>query len=464
YIVLAIKLIYNIILKYDNCNPVKTVGWILAIVFLPVLGILIYITAERNLRKKSSQYEQLQKQTDIKSKQKYGFNFDEDCDLTESHSELKCLLTHVGHQPVFPYNDVQLFMWGEQKFESMFKDMEEAKDHIHIVYYTISDDELGTMFKDILLRKAKEGVTVRVIYDDIGSEKTHKRYFKELEEGGVILAPFTPYIFKKILYRINYRNHKKIVVIDGRIAYTGGFNVMNMYVKGVEWGVWRDAHVRIEGSGAQGLQSVFLLDWYFTHQEFVFEDRYFPVIGKCGNSILQVATSEPLGEHRVIMQGMFEAIVRAKKSIYIENPYFVPTDSILTALQVTAMSGVEIHFVMPLRSDNRKVQYASNSYVEQLLCSNIHVYQYGEGFIHSKMMVIDDEIVIVGSSNMDIRSFDLNFECSVFIYDKELAAQVKGAIINDMEDSVKITPEGWNKRNEKWRFRDAFFRLFSPFL
>ncbi|MCD8263555.1 MAG: cardiolipin synthase [Tannerellaceae bacterium] len=303
-----------------------------------------------------------------------------------------------------------------------------------------------------------------MVYDDIGCNETKNSFFKGMIKEDIAVANFTPIKFAKLIWRINYRNHKKIVVIDGKVGYTGGMNVKDEYVKGVSWGVWKDTHVRVEGPGAQALQAAFVIDWYYTKHELLQDTRYFPTVSFSGNVPLQFLTAEPLGNFSHIMMGMMEGITRAKRSVYIETPYFVPTDSIITALQTSALSGVEIHFVLPGRSDNAKVHYATKSYIQQLLCAGIHVYRYQAGFIHSKLMVIDDELTIVGSSNMDIRSFELNFEGSLFIYDQETACKAKEIILKDINDSKLMNEKEWEKRPKRKKFVEAFFRLFSPFM
>lgn len=465
YIGFIVKLIFNIIMTYDNCNPIKTVGWIFAVFFFPVIGVIVYIVVGRNLRKKSSLFERLR--NDIrqrKHKPSFGFKIEEQARTAKDHKELKLLLSHLSQLPIFPGNKIDFFTDGQDKFDSLLADIEGARNHIHVLYYTLGAGEIGTRLKDMLIKKHREGVEVRILYDAVGSNETPEKFLKEYKEAGIAIDAFSPISPPRILHRINYRNHKKIVVIDGKIGYTGGMNVKDEYVKGLSWGKWRDVHVRIEGPGAQGLQSVFFTDWYYVYKEYLGCERYFPVVEQYGDNPLQIATSEPLGEHRNIMEGMIQAIMRAKKSIYIVTPYFVPTDSILTAIQATAMSGIEIHFVMPDRSDNPKVGYASNSYVQQLLVSHVKVYRYTDGFIHSKLMVIDDKITIVGSSNMDIRSFDLNFETSLFIYNEETAYKAKQIILEDISNSRPMNLEEWNKRSTFQEFKEAFFRLFSPFL
>lgn len=464
YVALVIWAVYKTIINYDNCNPIKTIGWILAFIFLPVIGFIAYIIVGRNLNKKRSYFRKLHDAVKKHGKPQFGFLPEQDDDLMKEYHEMKILLMNLSHLPLFSGNKIDLYPTATEKFHSMFKDIENAKDHIHILYYTIAGDKIGTMLKDLIIKKHKDGVEVRVLYDDIGSNETPKEYFKELREAGIKLAVFSPAVFPKMIKSVNYRNHKKIVVIDGKIGYTGGINVKDEYIDGVDWGVWRDFHLRIQGSGAQGLQSVFLRDWFYESNEYIADQRYYPAVERYGDNFLQVITAEPVDEFANIMQGMAAAISRAKESVYIESPYFVPNETILNAINMASLSGVDVRLIMPDKSDNMKVQYASNSYVQQILASNVKVYRYQAGFIHSKLMVIDDELIIAGSSNMDIRSFELNFETNVFIYNRKTARAVKEIILRDMAECVQLNPEDWANRRLRDKFIDAFFRLFSPLL
>lgn len=464
YFILICIYIGQVILNYANTNPIKAIGWILAIIFIPVLGIILYIVVGRNLRRKRFRYDRLRKA--VKKMGRIDYGFPENCGYTipAQYKVLNRLLTNITYMPVFPGNKVDVYGSGQEKFENMFRDMEAAKDHINIIYYALGDDRIGTQFKDILIRKAKEGVNIRLLYDDMGCNKVKRPYFKELHENGVKLEVFSPVRFPKIMRGINYRNHKKIVVIDGKIGYTGGINVKDEYLDGVEWGIWRDLHFRIEGSGAQGLQMVFITDWFYSHDEFLNDQRFFPEITVGRGNPMQIVSAEPLGYTANIMQGILAAISRARDYIYIESPYVVPTDEILTAIQNAGLSGLDVRIIMPERSDNPKVQYASNTYVTQLIASNVKVYQYTAGFIHSKLILIDDELTIGGSSNMDMRSFELNFETNIFIYDKETVAKSMKLFQEDLNNSILIDEHVWNSRPLLTRFKESFFRLFSPLL
>lgn len=464
YFLLLCGFICQIILNYANTNPIKAVGWILAVVFIPVVGFLLYIVVGRNLRRRQFKYKRLRKAIKESGEIHYGFSPDCDYIISDNYKELNKLLVKLTYMPIYPGNSVEIFGTGADKFKRMFEDIDRAKETINILYFTIGDDSVGRLFRSKLAKKAKEGVEIRLLYDDMGCNHTSKKYFREMEKEGIIVDVFSPLKFPKIIQSVNYRNHKKIVVIDGKIGYTGGFNVKDEYIKGVDWGAWRDLHFRIEGAGAQGLQMVFITDWFYTHGEFLNAARFFPPVEVYGNNPIQVVSAEPLGYTANIMQGMLMAINRARKRVYIENPYIVPTDEILTALQNAALSGIDVKLIMPERSDNTKVQWASGTYVSQLLSANVKIYQYTGGFIHSKLMIIDDDLTIAGSSNLDMRSFELNFETNVFIYDKDTVNKAIKFFEEDMEVCVQIQEDVWNNRPLRKKFVDSFFRLFSPLL
>jgi len=372
------------------------------------------------------------------------------------------MITALEHTALFPGNNIEVYPSGKIKFEHLLKDIENAQKHINIFYFTIGDDKIGKRLKDKLIKKVKDGLEIRLIYDGMGCNQTHRKYFNEMKDAGIDVRTFLPLRFPSILRNINYRNHKKIVIIDGKIAYTGGINVKDEYIDGLPWGKWNDCHFKIEGTGAQGLQSVFLADWYYVSGEYLSSDTFYPPVNIIGKSYVQIVNSEPLGRHANILEAMFVAITRAKKSVYIETPYFIPSTDLLRAIQTAAMSGLDVRLVMPRRSDNGKVQHASNTFIESLLRNNVKVYQYIDGFTHTKLMVIDDDLVIAGSANLDIRSLELHFETNIFIYDREVADAAKQVYYNDMANSEVIELEQWINRPKRIKFMEACFRLFSP--
>lgn len=461
YIAYLLVLIYTIIIDYDDKNPVKTICWILVVIFLPVLGMLAYYIIGRNISKKRSKF-RLWREEFNRHRQSVSPNEETALIHHEQYKELQSLILNLEQSPVFGGNKVSVYPGGKSKFHSLFDDIDYAESHIHIFYYAIGDDHIGNELKEKLIYKVKQGVKVRLLYDGLGCNKTNRKYFKQMIEAGVEVNTFLPLSFPRILRSVNYRNHKKIVIIDGRIAYTGGINVKDVYLEGLPWGKWNDIHFKVEGSGASGLQSVFLADWYYASGQFLSSPEYYPKVEVFGNVPIQVVNAEPLGMHSNVMEAMFTAISRAKKNVYIETPYFIPTECLLQAIQSVAMSGVDVRLVMPKRSDNDFVQYASNSYVEKLLRNKVRVYQYLNGFTHSKLLIIDDELVIVGSANMDIRSLELLFETNLFIYDKEVSQTVKAIYHTDMKNSEELSLNDWLHRSRSVQFREACFRLFSP--
>lgn len=461
YFLLVIGLIFRIIIEYDNRNPVKTICWILVVVFIPLIGMLTYYMIGRNIRKKRSQFRKWREEFNRRNKSWFKADRDDPV-YDESFKELKSIICNLEESPVFTGNKIEVFPDGKSKFHRLLRDIDEAKDHIHIFYYAIGDDRIGNKFKNRIIEKVQQGVKVRLIYDGLGCNKTNVVYFKQMMDAGVEVKTFLPIGFPRFLRTINYRNHKKIVIIDGRIAYTGGINVKDEYVDGLKWGKWNDIHFKLEGPGAMGLQSVFLADWYYVSGQYLSSPGYFPSIGIMGDTPVQVVNAEPLGYHSNIKEAIFTAITRAKKYVYIETPYFIPTECLIRAIQTVAMSGIDVRLIMPRRSDNVNVQYASNSYVEELLRNKVKVYQYVKGFTHSKLIIVDDELVIAGSVNLDVRSLELLFETNLFIYDRNVSKTVKHIYLNDMADSEKVNLEEWINRSRWIRFGEACFRLMSP--
>ncbi|MCD7971423.1 MAG: cardiolipin synthase [Candidatus Azobacteroides sp.] len=460
-IIIIIQIICVII--SENRNPNKTISWILILTFLPGIGLLLYFLFGEEHRKKYKIVKKLSRGLNVDALPDMHL-FSSSC-YPEEYEKLVRLLQTLNDALVLAGNKVSFYVDGKEKFRQFFEDISRAKHHIHILYYKIIDDKLGQEFKDILIRKAKEGIEVRVIYDDVGSLRTKKHYFSELKKEGVEVEPYLQVRIPRIARRLNYRNHRKLAVIDGIIGYIGGMNIADCYVEGVSWGIWRDMQLRIEGKGTYGLQKVFLLDWYFAHKTVPEIAPYFPPVEHDSDkNPLQVISSGPVDIYNCIEKGIFQAITSARKSIYIQTPYFIPSENILQALQTSAMSGVDIHIVIPKKSDNYFVDGATYSFVKDLLNYNIHVYLYCKGFIHSKCLIIDESLTISGSANMDIRSFELSFESNVFIYDKETAEEATLIFWNDVKDSLKLNLKNWLRRPLWRRFFESVMRIFTPLL
>lgn len=446
----------------ENRNPIKTVAWIMAVVFLPVIGIIWYATFGQNTTKKhvvsKRMYSKLKRRPLDEMGTPVDFLF------PEEHANVINLMKNLDYTPLLGGNSVKIFTNGKDKFESLFADIENARQHIHVEYYVLCDDHIGMAFQEALIRKAKEGLEVRIIYDSFGSRKISKKYLEDFRKAGIETEPFLKLTVPALTSRINYRNHRKMIIIDGRVGYVGGMNVADRYVQGVKWGCWRDTHARIEGKGVQGLQSVFLIDWFFVTQTLITSRKYFPMLESFGNNLMQIVNSGPLREENEIPHGILQAIYEAKKSIFIQTPYFLPPESMMDALQAAAIRGIDVRLMLSERSDVPFVQSASNSYIQDMLETGVKVYFYQKGFLHSKLMIFDDSLTLLGSANFDSRSFEQNFEVEAFVYDEETGQQAREIFIDDQRFCAQLSLKEWIKRPLLRRFFESLVRLFAPLL
>ncbi|GKV54837.1 major cardiolipin synthase ClsA [Sporosarcina sp. NCCP-2222] len=467
-IFLAIALIF-----LERRDPTATWAWLLVLFFIPFFGFFIYLLLGRQLRERQLfRWEDRNKigidqlinyQIEAIEKDTFDFRLDD----TAHYKDMIYLHLCNNHAVLTQDNDVQIFNDGAVKFESLIKDLEAAKDHIHFQYYILRLDTLGKRIMDILIRKAKQGVKVRVLFDDIGSRGLHVRHLKSLVEAGGEVAAFFPAVLPLINPRLNYRNHRKIVVIDGRIGYVGGFNVGDEYLGlNKRFGYWRDTHLRIEGSAVHPLQTRFILDWNQASEKhnIIYDERLFPAIPRKGSVGLQIVSSGPDAEWEQIKDGYLKMIFLAKDYIYIQTPYFIPDVSFLDALRIACLSGVDVRIMIPNKPDHMFVYWATYSNVGKLLKAGAKVYIYENGFIHSKQIVVDDELSTVGTANIDVRSFKLNFEINAFIYDREKSHELAELFEQDMQLSTELTYDMYLKRSRGIKIKESVSRLLSPIL
>lgn len=478
-VVISIKLIL------ENRDPSKTLIWILIFMLFPVMGILIYAVLGRNIRK--IKMNKTYKMANNMKKENILFNLDEIKELAQCQSSMikegklpygenidfrvlrvVSLLLNTGIFPFTINNSVEIYIDGNEKFKNLIKDIRNAKDHIHLEYFIIKDSEIGDTIKKELIKKANEGVKIRIIYDDVGCWRFwfHRKFFNEMRSYGIKIIP---YLKGKITIpiggQINYRNHRKIVVIDGKIGYTGGINIGDEYIgKNKKFGYWRDTHIRIEGTSVYMLQMIFLTDWYYNTKEVLLKERLFPKLNTKGNSMMQIVASGPDSDWESMHYAYFYAICQAKKSIYIETPYFIPDESLLKALKCAALSGVELIILFPKIADHKIVNTASYSYFQEILESGGKVYLYNKGFLHSKVVIIDDFMASTGSANMDLRSFKLNFEVNAFIYDGKIIEEIKKDFMLDLANSEELERSKFENRNIIMKVKESVSRLFSPLL
>ncbi|MGL5693793.1 MAG: cardiolipin synthase [Peptostreptococcaceae bacterium] len=468
----------------ENRDPSRTLTWLLIFILLPGIGLIIYAIFGRNLRKiKIFRTQELamnmkeEKLFDNLEEINKLIRLEQDTisiskllkDNKEDNTRLKIisLLLNTGMFPFTTNNKVDVYVDGNEKFENLIKDMENAKDHIHLEYFIIKDSEIGQKIKELLIKKSKENVKIKILYDDVGCWRFwfYRNFFNEMRSHGIEIVPFLPTKFPIIGGKLNYRNHRKIVVIDGSIGYTGGINIGDEYMgKNDKFGYWRDTHLRIEGTSVYMLQMTFLIDWYYNTKEVMLDKKYFPHVEDFGKSMIQVVASGPDSDWEAIHYAYFLAICQAKRSIYIETPYFIPDESILRALKSAALSGVDVRIIFPKIADHKIVNTASYSYFDDILKSGGRVYLYNKGFIHSKVIIIDDSIASTGSANMDLRSFMLNFEINAFIYDEEVIKVMKKDFYNDIKNSEEIDMDDFKSRSLIKKSKESIARLFSPIL
>ncbi|MBO4370133.1 MAG: cardiolipin synthase [Paludibacteraceae bacterium] len=449
----------------ENKRPVRAIAWILVLIFLPYIGLLFYIVFGRSSLRQGRVARKIRKTVSTAQAPAISHTLETDQNpLLLKYSRLVSLLHRNCESELYANNRIDLFIEGKPLLDAMIAEMEKAENHIHVEYFIVESDETGEQFKDVLVKKAKAGVEVRLIYDDLGSWHLNRKMLHEMREAGVKLQSFFKVRFPFFTTKLNYRNHRKILIIDGKVAFTGGFNIADRYTHGLEWGVWRDTHMRVEGDAVAGLQSIFLNDWLYMTGKIHRSERFYPISSVQNTTYAQMAGSGPDLDWESIMMGMCHAIHGAVSYVYIQSPYFLPNESILNALQSAALAGVDVRLMIPLRSDSHLSHSASLSYMSQLLDAGVKVYQYKKGFIHAKTIVIDGDLSIVGSANMDYRSFEQDFEVSAFIYDCAVARSMTEIFKQDIKNSQRLHRASWKKRPFYKRFLQAIARLSSPAL
>ncbi|MDR0988303.1 MAG: cardiolipin synthase [Prevotellaceae bacterium] len=451
-----------VVIILDNRNPVKTLSWVLVLTFLPVVGLVFYLFFGRSNRRERIISRKLYNRLVKRPKAEYLSQ--ETIALPVAYGRLISLLQTTAQALPFEGNRIEIYASGLPFLRSLLRQIGRAEHHIHLEFYIFEDDGLGRMVRDALVAKARAGVEVRVIYDDVGCWHVPKRFFEEMREAGIEVRSFLKVRFPQFTSRVNYRNHRKIVVIDGRIGFVGGMNLADRYFRGPSWGTWRDTQLLLEGKAVHGLQTAFLLDWYFTDNTLNSSSRYFPTLQPLGSSLVQVVTSEPIGQWKEIMQGIVAAIAAARTYFYMQTPYFLPTEQVLAAMQSAALSKVDVRLMLPLRADNRITHLGSCSYLGDVLQAGVKVYFYRPGFLHSKLMVSDDAFSTVGSTNLDFRSFEHNFEVNAFIYDRDTALQMRDIFLQDQHECVQLFAKNWAKRPVWKKCMESVVRLMAPLL
>ena len=458
YEVIVILAIIHVIL--DNRQPAKTMAWALVIWFVPFVGIVFYLFFGINTRKE--RYVSDRSMNMLTKRSMLEFAEQQNLKLPERYKPLIDLFVNQNLSLPFKDNEVEVCMNGTEFFPSLLRDIGQAKSHIHIDMYIFADDALGHLVADALIDKAREGVEVRLIYDDVGCWNVKHRFFERMREEGIEAVPFMPVHFPQFTSKVNYRNHRKIIVIDGQVGYVGGMNIALRYASES----WRDTMLRVTGGGVYALQRAFLVDWYFVDRSLLSDRKFYPSIADTAltnDTISQVVTSGPVTPYPEIMQGYVRIIMGARRYLYIETPYFLPNESVLFALKTAALAGVDVRVICPMHSDARFVEWASRSYLREAVEAGVQVSLYKEGFLHSKLLVSDDAIATCGSTNLDFRSFENNFEANIFYYGEDVALKIKDVFLKDMEQSVLLTSvPSRMSRKIVVRLWESLTRMLSP--
>ena len=457
----------------NTSSPSKALAYLFLLFTFPVIGIIVYLSVGINYRTYKLYNKKLEiDKTTFPELQERAEAYTKDI-LNNHKNQLKHffnLAKFIHENNVLAAgNKVDLLLNGEVKFPEVIKTLKNAKNHIHIEYYIIRNDKIGNQIAEVLKEKAEQGVKVRFIYDDYGSKDIRNSFVNELKKSGVEVFPFYKIKWLLLANRINYRNHRKIIVVDGKVGFVGGVNISDNYVNPNKNRYWRDTHIKVEGPAVLNLQRVFLADWNFcATQELKVTEDLFPIYEQLKSQehdqLVQVISSGPDSDHPYIMYAMIQAILLAKKEILITTPYFVPDLSFINAIKIARLSNVDIKVLVPGKSDSKLVNATSCSYYGELLRLGVEVYRYQKGFVHAKTMVCDHLVSTVGTTNLDHRSFDLNFEINAFIYDEAFSQELRTAFFNDLKDAKKLVLESWEKRPIHIRFIERLVRLMAPLM
>ncbi|WP_273565643.1 cardiolipin synthase [Maribacter halichondriae] len=459
YVIIAISIVISILLH--GAKPSKTLAWLLAIFTVPVGGIILYLLLGRNRRKNKL----------LKLKKNTFFNLPRPstshmASIGGKYRKLMILVYHNSHFPPTENNRLQLLKDGKMTFESIFDALERARTQIHLQYYIFEEGELADRLLLLFEQKIDQGVSIRMIYDSIGSFSLSKPYLEKLRAIGVEVYPFLPFRFGRFLSSLNYRNHRKIIVVDGTVAFTGGINISDKYLKGdPALGNWHDMHLRLEGSAADHLDNVFAMDWFLVSQRSIEPlSRPNKIIADNSGKLVQIASGGPDDDFPSLEQAYFTIINKAKDYLYITNPYVIPGQAIMQALQSAALGGVDVRLMVSENADNKIVNWCVRSYFETLLKSHVKIYLFPDGFLHSKIIVSDDTIATIGTANLDDRSFEQNYEVNAIVYDKTFTEELKKDFLKEANVSKILSYHEYLERPWSDKLKEGFGKVFSPVL
>ena len=452
-----------LVIIFENRNPVKTIAWCMVLTFMPVIGLLLYIVFGMDNRQRRQIKDEDLRRLKAITETRQSDNIASVSSV--QYEKLACMLRNMNQAYPLEGNNVEIMTDFRTMSDRLVADIESARHHINMLFFKFEDDAAGRRIADALIRKAEEGVQVRLIYDEAGNLMVPRRFYKRLRKNGIQVRGFIR-IFLPILSRdYNSRNHRKVVVIDGKTGYMGGMNIAQRYAEGLNWGIWRDTHMRITGPAVSELQTSFLTDWQFTKGDEPDLDSMYTYNPPCGNTLMQIVTGGSMDKWNVMMQAYMTAIASAKSHAYLQSPYFIPPEPIMKALQNAALGGVDVRVMIPYRGDKGILPpWASRSYIKEALNAGIKIYLYRKGYMHSKTMTIDDSFVTIGSTNIDFRGFEQDFEINAFMYDEDLARKQREIFLEDQKDAELIDPMEWDKRPLIDKAKESVARIFSQVL
>ena len=446
----------------DNRQPAKAMAWILVLTFIPVVGLILYIFFGQNTRKERLISQQSMDQLTKRSM----LEFAEQKDLTLPDAHRTLIQQFINENWALPFkgNNVDIYTGGHDFFLALLGAIGRARHHIHLDTYIIEDDPLGRLVSDALIDRAREGVEVRLIYDDVGCWRVPSAFFERMRQAGIDVRGFMPVHFPAFTSKINYRNHRKLCVVDGQEAFIGGMNIAMRYVK-----PWRDTHLRVVGGVVYGVQRAFLVDWYFVDRTLISGRKYYPGLADkpatAPARLAQVVTSNPTSPWADIMQGYVRILLEAREYVYMETPYFLPTEPILFAMRTAALAGVDVRLMVPRHVDSKLVEWASRSYLSEIVESGVQILLYEPCFNHSKLLVCDDSLGTCGSTNIDFRSFENNFEANIFFYDRDVALRLKQVFLDDEAHCTRVGEQDAHSQRPFWqRLWESLVRLLAPLL
>ncbi|WP_036720464.1 cardiolipin synthase [Paenibacillus harenae] len=456
-----------VILWLEHRRPAHMTAWLFIAFVCPIVGFIAYfiLGSEFTRRKRVDPYKDETMHFACRMSEQVKDAGDAGNAQLAEQKKLFAMLTALAPFPITGRNKTTVLTDGRETFDSILEELQQAKHHIHLDYYTIRDDEIGTRFLEVLVRKAREGVVIRVVYDGIGSLHLNEAYIAKLRKAGIQTTCFLPPRIAFFDRRLNFRNHRKIVVVDGKVGFIGGINIGDEYLgKDPKLGFWRDTHLKLEGDSVYFLQELFMNDWSFAAKEKLESAAYMPANPCEYRERVQIVPSKPGHNDQKIREVMFAAITAASSRIYITTPYFIPDPSLVMGLRTAALSGVDVRLIIPGPSDSKLVLLATLSFIQEMLDAGVKVYRYEKGFVHAKVMIVDDMLAMIGTANVDMRSLYSNFEINAVLFDEGTIRRLETDFMNDLQNSRELALQEFKKRPKRQKTAESILYMLSPLL